>query len=84
MEFTLNAQTQDIFENVFAFFGTITSEGFVVSLRGKVFERTATDPQLIVGQKFSETVYWQATEHTSIKFDKAVRKAARGKRYKPR
>lgn len=82
MEFTLNAQTQDIFENVFAFFGTLTSEGFVISLRGKVFERTATDPQLIVGQKFSETVYWQSTEHTSIRFDKAVRKAARGKKYK--
>jgi len=82
MEFTLNAQTQDIFENVFAFFGTLTSEGFVVGLRGKVFERTATDPQLIVGQKFSETVYWQATEHTSIKFDKAINKAARGKKYK--
>ncbi len=82
MEFTLNAQTQDIFENVFAFFGTLTSEGFVFSLQGKVFERTATDPHLIVGQKFSETVYWQSTENNSIKFDKAVRKAARGKKYK--
>ncbi len=82
MEFMLNAQTHDIFENVFAFFGTLTSEGFVLSLRGKIFERTVTDPQLIVGQKFSETVYWQSTEHTSTKFDKAFKKAARGKKHK--
>ena len=82
MEFTLNAQTQAIFDNMFAFFGTLTPEGNVLSLRGKVFERTATDPQLIVGQKFSETVYWQSTEHTSIKFDKAVEKAAQGKKRK--
>ena len=82
MEFTLNTQTQAIFDNMSAFFGTLTPEGNVLSLRGKVFERTATDPQLIIGQKFSETVYWQSTEHTSIKFDKAVQKAARGKKRK--
>ena len=82
MEFKLNAQTQDIFENMFAFFGTLTSEGFVMDLDGKIFERTGTDPRLIVGQKFSETVYWQSTEHTPIKFDKALEKAADGRHYK--
>ncbi len=82
MEFTLNAQTQDIFENAFAFYGMLTLEGFVISLDGKVFDRTETDPHLIIGQKFSETVYWQSTEHTSIKFGKAVKKAAEGKKYK--
>ena len=61
MEFTLNAQNRIIFENVFAFFGTLSSSGFVLSLQGKVFERTATDPTLLISQKFSETVYWQSS-----------------------
>ncbi len=82
MEFTLNAKTQAIFDNVFSFFGTLTPDGFIIELEGKVFERTETDPQLIIGQKFSETVYWQSTEHTSIKFDKAVEKTARGRKSK--
>ncbi len=82
MEFNINDQLQDVFKKMFAFYGTLTPEGNVLSLQGKVFERTSTDPQLIVGQKFSETVYWQSTEHTSINFDNAVRKAAEGNKHK--
>jgi PAS domain S-box-containing protein len=78
MEFTLNAHNQTIFENVFAFFGTLSSAGFVLSLEGKVFERTETDPNLLVGQKFSETVYWQSSEHIPELLDKAIADAASG------
>jgi len=78
MEFTLNAQNRIIFENVFAFFGTLSSAGFVLSLEGKVFERTATDPKLIIGQKFSETVYWQSSEHIPELLEKAISDAANG------
>ena len=82
MEFPLNKESQAIFENVFAFFGTLSSEGYVVSLEGKVFAKTATDPQLLIAQKFSETVYWQASEHTSETLENAVSEAAKGNKQK--
>ena len=78
MEISFDNQSRTIFQNVFAFFGTLTSEGFVLSLEGKVFERTTTDPQLLISQKFSETVYWQASEHTSEILENAVAEAAKG------
>lgn len=78
MEFSLDIQSQAIFRNVFAFFGTLSSEGFVISLDGGVFERTTTDPQLLIGQKFSETVYWQASEYTAEMLANAVAEAANG------
>ncbi len=80
--FFSEVQSRTIFENVFAFFGTLTSEGFVLSLDGKVFERTTTEPQLLIGQKFSETVYWQASEHTAAVLANAVAEAAKGVRSK--
>ncbi len=82
MEFTLDTISQDIFENIFAFFGTLSSDGFVQSLDGKVFERTSTDPQLLIGQKFSETVYWQASEYISEILDNSVAEAAKGTKSK--
>ncbi len=82
MEFTLDAQSRIIFANVFAFFGTLSPAGFVLSLEGKVFERTATNPQLLVSQKFSETVYWQSSEHTPELLEKAISDAASGKESK--
>ncbi len=56
--FKLDEKSQDIFENIFTFFGILTPDGYVLSLTGKIFERTATAPELLIGQKFSETVYW--------------------------
>jgi PAS domain-containing protein len=82
MEFSPNTQTLDIFENVFAFFGTLTPEGFVLSLKGKVFERTNTDPNFLVGQKFSETVYWQASEYTAAILDAAIVEVGKSKNFK--
>jgi len=82
MEFNLNAQSRTIFEQVFAFFGTLSPAGYVLSLEGNVFERTATDPKLIIGQKFSETVYWQSSEHIPELLDKAISDAASGTKSK--
>ncbi len=79
MEFNLNTQSRGIFEKVFAFFGTLSSTGFVLSLEGKIFERTTTDPKLIIGQKFSETVYWQSSEYIPELLDKAITDAANDK-----
>jgi len=82
MEFRLGENSEDIFENVFTFFGTLTSDGYVLSLTGKVFERTVTLPELLIGQKFSETVYWQSTEQTPNTLEEAITKTANGQKTK--
>lgn len=79
MKLTFDDSTQDIFNNLFIFFGTLTPEGYVLSLAGKIFERIATAPELLIGQKFSETVYWQSTEDTPGILEQAVTNAANGK-----
>ncbi len=78
MQFTPDSFSHTVFTNVFAFFGTLSSAGFVLSLEGKVFERTTTDPKLLIGQKFSETVYWQSAAHIPELVDKAISDAANG------
>ncbi len=81
-EFKLDEKCKDIFENVFTFFGTLAPDGYVLSLMGKIFERTATAPELLIGQKFSETVYWQSTEQTPNILEQAVTKTANGQKTK--
>ncbi len=78
MAYTFDSLTQNIFDNVFLFFGTLTTEGFVLNLGGEVFRKSNVDPQLLVGQKFSETVYWQSSELTSSILSQAVAAAAKG------
>jgi PAS domain S-box-containing protein len=81
-EFRLDETAQNIFKNVFAFFGTLTPDGFVLSLAGNIFQRTATEPELLIGQKFSETVYWQSTEETPNLLEQAIAKTANGEKSK--
>ncbi|MDQ6785713.1 MAG: ATP-binding protein [Acidobacteriota bacterium] len=78
MEFSLDERTFNIFNNVFVFFGTLTQQGFVLSLEGRIFEKTSTDPNLLIGQKFSETVYWQSSPHTSENLARAIAEAVQG------
>ncbi len=82
MEFIPDSNTLDIFENVFAFFGNLSPKGYVHSLKGKVFEKTSTDPELLTGQKFSETVYWQSSENISKQIDGVIAEAAKGNKAK--
>ncbi|MGC2237686.1 MAG: ATP-binding protein [Pyrinomonadaceae bacterium] len=72
--------TEDILENIFAFFGFLSPEGFVLNLKGKVFEKTETDPKLLIGQRFSETVYWQSSEYTPGILEKAIQDSAKGQK----
>ncbi len=78
MVYTFDSLTQNIFDNVFLFFGTLTTEGIVLELKGDVFRKSNVDPLLLVGQKFSETVYWQSSELTSSILSQAVNAAAKG------
>jgi signal transduction histidine kinase/ActR/RegA family two-component response regulator len=80
--FIPNLFTEEVLENLFAFFGTLSSEGFVLSLKGKVFEKTETNPELLIGQRFSETVYWQSSEFTSSVLEKAIEEASNGQKSK--
>ena len=82
MEFIPDSHTLDIFENVFAFFGSLSPKGYVHSLEGKVFQKTSTDPELLTGQKFSETVYWQSSENISNQIDGVIAEAAKGNKAK--
>lgn len=82
MQFALDNPTLDIFKNVFAFFGTLSAKGSVQSLNGKVFEKIDTNPELLIGQRFAETVYWQSSEHISKQVESSISQAAKGSREK--
>lgn len=82
METKLDSLPQEIFENVFAFYGTLSPEGFLLSLSGKIFDQSATDPNILIGQKFSETVFWQSSEFTSSLLENAITEAAEGNKSK--
>lgn len=77
-EFYFNEQTSSIFENVFAFYGILDSKGRVLQLKGTIFEQTNLDTDLLVGQKFSETVFWQSSEITAQLLEKAIEETASG------
>ncbi len=83
-EISDNDKTLEIFRNVFVFFGTLSPQGFVLGLEGKIFKKTITEPHLLIGQKFSETVYWQSSEHTSENLEKAIFEATENKNSKVR
>ncbi len=69
-EFDLRSQA--IFDNAFEFFGTLDSTGHILSISGRLFERTGTNTNLLKGQLFSETVFWQSSENTAKLVGKAV------------
>jgi PAS domain S-box-containing protein len=77
-EVNFSGQSNAIFENIFDFFGTLDADGFVLDLQGRIFEKTNTNPTLLVGQQFSQTVFWQSSENTSKIFEKAVESAVAG------
>src|SRR5690348_16533022 len=74
----LDSETTALFENVFDFFGILDRSGHVLWLRGKVFEEVGVNPDLLIDQKFSETVFWQSSENTAGLLEKAIQKAADG------
>ena len=73
-----DATARAIFASAFDFFGTIDRDGRVLELQGRIFRRTNTNTQLLAGQRFSETVFWQSSEHTARLVDKATNDAADG------
>lgn len=77
--FYFNEQIKSIFTELFAFFGAVNKQGYLLNLSGHILEKTNLNVELLIGQKFSETVFWQSSEHTSKILDKAVEEASEGK-----
>lgn len=81
-DFYIDNQVKSIFDDIFAFFGTVNKKGYLINLNGKILEKTNFNSDLLVGQKFSETVFWQSSEHTSKILEKAIEDASEGKSVK--
>ena len=77
-----DSQFNSMLEDVFALYGTLDSSGFVLNLTGKVFKETNLNPEYLIGQKFSETIFWQTSEHTPKILQSAIEEAALGKKSK--
>lgn len=67
-----------IFENAFVLYGILDAEGQIVDVRGKIFQETNANPELLVRQPFSETVFWQTSETNAHVIDKSIQLAIAG------
>lgn len=67
-----------IFADVFLLFGYLDIEGNILDLRGRIFDRTNANPELLVRQPFAETVFWQSSEANARMIERAIRSAIAG------
>lgn len=58
---------------LFDLYGVLDEKGKIVSLEGPIFARTAADPTLLVGQPFSESVFWQSSADNARLLETAIR-----------
>lgn len=58
----LDEYSHEIFKDFFAFFGILSSEGSILSLSGRIFAEMSVKPEIIIGQKFTEAVFWQTSD----------------------
>lgn len=52
-------RSEEVLENVFAIYGTINSEQFILGINGKLLKLIDIEPDLLIGQKFIDLVFWQ-------------------------
>lgn len=69
---------KEIFDNIFSIYGLIDPQGKVISLNGRIFQKTFTDPNLLKGQILTETVYWHSSEKNYQIISDAVEAARKG------
>lgn len=82
MSFNLAPQIEEVFQESFAFYGAISPEGFLLNLKGKVFEEALVEPELLIGHRFSETVFWQSAPHVAGLLQAAIEASAKGEKTK--
>lgn len=62
--------------DLFDMFGRIDSSGTVKELSGRIFDLTNVRPELLLGQSFTETVFWQSSVNTARILAQAIREAS--------
>jgi PAS domain S-box-containing protein len=67
-----------VYDAVFDLYGTLSRDGSVRTISGRIFARTGMNPTLLTGQIFSQTVFWQSSENTPKILEKAIGRAANG------
>lgn len=77
----LESQSKYLYENAFAFYGRLSPDGFLLELDGKIFaeNESTIEPELLVGHKFSDTVFWHSAPYIAEKLQHAISEAGRGK-----
>ncbi len=65
---------------LFDIFGKLDSEGRVITVSGRLFGQTSTDPEKLSGQIFAETVFWQSSKAGPKLLMQAIESAAAGSR----
>ena len=68
----------DVFDHLFELWGMLDEAGRVIAISGSIFDDVKVDPQLLSGQMFSETAFWQTSEATSRAVTSAVADAGQG------
>ena len=68
-----------VYDHLFELWGLLDESGRVITISGSIFDDVKVDPQLLPGQMFSETAFWQTSEATSRAVTSAVTDAGRGK-----
>lgn len=82
MTFSLDHQAFRLFEDLYAFFGTLSSNGSILSLDGTIFDKTTIEPEVLIGQKFSDAVFWQSSERNVQLINQAVNESSNGNKSK--
>lgn len=71
-----DANSTAIFDRAFDLYGVLDGEGHILDLRGRIFEKTSAQPELLVRQPFAESVFWQTSEANVRAVEKAWSEAA--------
>lgn len=61
---------------LFDLYGSVSLSGIVEKLSGRVFEMAKVRAELLAGQPFTETVFWQSSENTARILARAIREAS--------
>lgn len=74
----LGTHLDSIFQASFDLYGVLDEDGRILSMDGTLFGRAGTNPELLIGQVFTQTVYWQSSEQTAKIFEKSILDCLKG------
>jgi PAS domain S-box-containing protein len=82
MNFNFDPLHIEIFQEAFTFYGVLSPEGYLLNLEGNVFKDALVEPELLIGHKFSETVFWQCAPFIPQVLQNNIEEAAKGTKSK--